>query len=78
MTSQVQASAQAGEDIFSDHSRQALGDKVAELNGPQRARPARRRLPRSGLSAWKPCFERAVRESFEPVLQKYLQTIPLP
>jgi cell pole-organizing protein PopZ len=64
-------------DIFSDHTRQALDDAFASIPdeepapapAPQRAAPAF--APLDGASV-ENVFERAVRESFEPVLQKYL------
>ena len=63
-------------DIFSDHTRQAMEDTFDsipdEADEPVRPRPrARRYAPVDGSSV-ESVFERAVRESFEPVLQKYL------
>ena len=67
----------AGNDIFSDHTRQALDNAVASI--PDEA-PAPAAAPRRAPAAMVPVdgssvetvFERAVRESFEPVLHKYI------
>ena len=64
-------------DIFSDHTRKAIDDAFASIPeeepapapAPQRSAPAF--APLDGASV-ENVFERAVRESFEPVLQKYL------
>jgi cell pole-organizing protein PopZ len=64
-------------DIFSDHTRKAMDDAFASIPeegpapapAPQRSAPAF--APLDGASV-ENVFERAVRESFEPVLQKYL------
>ena len=63
-------------DIFSDHTRKALDDTFASIpeEEPVRAAPAPRPValaPLDGNSV-ETVFERAVRESFEPVLQKYI------
>jgi cell pole-organizing protein PopZ len=68
---------EAHSDIFSDHTRRAMEDTFAgipdavEEPAPQ---PARNSLPLGPVdgSSVESVFERAVRESFEPVLQKYL------
>jgi cell pole-organizing protein PopZ len=62
-------------DIFSDRTRQALEDTFDSLpDGADEpvARPGRAATAADGSSV-ESVFERAVRESFEPVLQKYLQ-----
>jgi cell pole-organizing protein PopZ len=62
-------------DIFSDRTRQALEDTFDSLpDGSDEpvARPGRAATAADGSSV-ESVFERAVRESFEPVLQKYLQ-----
>ena len=68
----------AHSDIFSDHTRQALEDTFAAIPdepppAPPPAAPVRFAppVPADGASV-ESVFERAVRESFEPVLQKYL------
>jgi cell pole-organizing protein PopZ len=64
-------------DIFSDHTRQALDDAFASIPDEEPApAPAPQRAPApiapvDGATV-ESVFERAVRESFEPVLQKYL------
>jgi len=63
-------------DIFSDHTRKALDDAFASIPVDEPA-PA---PARAAAAPWAPVsgnsvesvFERAVRESFEPVLQKYI------
>jgi len=62
-------------DIFSDRTRQALEDTFDSLpDGSDEpvARPGRAATAADGSSV-ESVFERAVRESFEPVLEKYLQ-----
>lgn len=63
-------------DIFSDHTRKAMEDTFASIPdedepAPEPARAAAPIAPADGSSV-ESVFERAVRESFEPVLQKYL------
>jgi cell pole-organizing protein PopZ len=63
-------------DIFSDHTRQALEDTFNAIPDEPVPAPAPMRsmaplAPVDGSSV-ENVFERAVRESFEPVLQKYL------
>ncbi len=64
----------ASNDIFSDHTRKALDDAFAAI--PDEPAPAPRPAPVSLApvdgSTVESVFERAVRESFEPVLNKYL------
>jgi cell pole-organizing protein PopZ len=63
--------------IFSDHTRKAMDDTFAaipdepEAPAPAPRQPATPIAPVDGSSV-ENVFERAVRESFEPVLQKYL------
>ena len=69
--------AAASSDIFSDHTRKAMEDAfVAIPDEPAPAPAASYRAPaplaRVDGSSVENVFERAVRESFEPVLQKYL------
>ena len=62
-------------DIFSDHTRRAMEDTFDSLpdeSDEPVARPGRAAMAADGSSV-ESVFERAVRESFEPVLQKYLQ-----
>jgi cell pole-organizing protein PopZ len=63
-------------DIFSDHTRRALDDAFAaipeEEPAPAPVRPAPQPLAPLDGSSVETVFERAVRESFEPVLQKYI------
>jgi cell pole-organizing protein PopZ len=63
-------------DIFSDRTRQAMEDTFDSLpdeaDEPSPARPGRAAMAADGSSV-ESVFERAVRESFEPVLEKYLQ-----
>ena len=64
----------AHNDIFSDHARQAMEDTFNSIPDEPRPAPVRRALaiaPVEGSSV-ENVFERAVRESFEPLLQKYL------
>ena len=64
-------------DIFSDQTRKAMEDAFASIpeEEPEPAAPVRRAAapiaPVDGASV-ESVFERAVRESFEPVLQQYL------
>jgi uncharacterized protein len=73
----VAAAPASNNDIFSDHTRKAMDDTFASIpeEEPEPApapRPARAPLaPLDGASV-ETVFERAVRDSFEPVLQKYL------
>jgi cell pole-organizing protein PopZ len=68
---------EAHSDIFSDHTRRAMEDTFAAIPdeqdepAPAPARPAAPIAPVDG-STVENVFERAVRESFEPVLNKYL------
>jgi cell pole-organizing protein PopZ len=62
--------------IFSDHTRRAMDDAFASLDHNEEPAPAPRApapapIPSVGGSV-ESVFERAVRESFEPVLEKYL------
>ncbi|MFO1248800.1 MAG: DUF2497 domain-containing protein [Alphaproteobacteria bacterium] len=66
----------AHNDIFSDHTRQAMEDTFNSIPEEPEAAPAPAPsalaiAPVDGLTV-ESVFERAVRESFEPVLQKYL------
>jgi uncharacterized protein len=65
-----------GNDIFSDHTRQAMENTFAAIpeEEPEPARPAPAAAPLAPVdgSSVETVFERAVRESFDPVLQKYL------
>ena len=70
------APAPAHNDIFSDSTRKAMEDTFNSIPeepapAPAPARPAASIAPVDG-STVESVFERAVRESFEPVLQKYL------
>jgi hypothetical protein len=62
-------------DIFSDHTRKAMEDTFNNIpdepEGHTSARSAAPIAPVDG-STVESVFERAVRESFEPVLQKYI------
>ena len=68
-------SAPASNDIFSDHTRQALDNAFASIPDEPAPAPAPRAvapmMPLDGSSV-ETVFERAVRESFDPVLHKYL------
>jgi cell pole-organizing protein PopZ len=64
-------------DIFSDHTRKAVEDafdSIPEEPEPAPAAPYRAAAPLAPVdgSSVETVFERAVRESFEPVLQQYL------
>jgi cell pole-organizing protein PopZ len=64
-------------DIFSDHTRAAMDNTFAAIpvDEPEPApapRPAAAPLAPVDGSSVETVFERAVRESFDPVLQKYL------
>jgi cell pole-organizing protein PopZ len=65
--------APAANDIFSDHTRQAVDDVFAAIPEPDEA-PALRSAPIAPVdgATVETVFERAVRESFEPVLKGYL------
>jgi cell pole-organizing protein PopZ len=63
------AAAAPHSDIFSDHTRKAMEDAFDSI--PDEPAPAAPLAPVDGSSV-ETVFERAVRESFEPVLQKYL------
>jgi cell pole-organizing protein PopZ len=72
-----QAVATAENDIFSDQTRKAMDEAFDSLDqAPQDAAPPRRESPAPiapvAGSSIENVFERAVRESFEPVLAKYL------
>ena len=65
----------AHSDIFSDHTRKAMEDTFNAIpDEPEPAPPVRHAAPLAPVdgSSVENVFERAVRESFEPVLQKYL------
>ena len=65
----------ASNDIFSDHTRQAMDNAFAAIPAEEPApAPAPRAMPLMPVdgSSVETVFERAVRESFDPVLQKYL------
>jgi len=62
-------------DIFSDHTRKAMEDTFNNIpDEPEGHTSARRAAPIAPVdgSTVESVFERAVRESFEPVLEKYL------
>jgi cell pole-organizing protein PopZ len=63
-------------DIFSDHTRRAMEDTFASMDDHQEPATAPVRNTSSigpvDAATVESVFERAVRESFEPVLQKYL------
>jgi uncharacterized protein len=63
-------------DIFSDHTRKAMEDTFNSIpDEPEPQAPARRQAPALTPvdgSTIENVFERAVRESFEPVLQNYI------
>jgi len=65
----------ADNDIFSDHTRKAMEDtfdSIPEEAEPLAPLPTRMAVANDGASV-ESVFERAVRESFEPVLQNYLR-----
>jgi cell pole-organizing protein PopZ len=63
----------ASNDIFSDHTRKAMDDTFASIPDEEPApSPPPAPLPPLSGSSVEAVFERAVRESFDPVLQKYL------
>jgi uncharacterized protein len=65
----------AHSDIFSDHTRKAMEDTFNAIpDEPEPAPPVRHAAPLAPVdgSSVENVFERAVRESFEPVLQQYL------
>jgi cell pole-organizing protein PopZ len=73
-----EAAPAAGHDgIFSDHTRKAMEETFASI--PEEEEPAPAPAPRAAApippldgASVENVFERAVRESFEPVLQKYI------
>ncbi len=70
-----QADPPANNDIFSDRTRKAMDDAFDSIPDEEpAAAPAPRAapLPPPDGSSVESVFERAVRESFEPVLRKYL------
>jgi cell pole-organizing protein PopZ len=64
----------AANDIFSDHTRRAVDDVFAAIPEPDEAPAATRSAPIAPVdgATVETVFERAVRESFEPVLKGYL------
>jgi cell pole-organizing protein PopZ len=67
----------AHSDIFSDHTRKAMEDAFDSIPDEQQEPAPAPRAPAASIgpvdgSSVENVFERAVRESFEPVLQKYL------
>ena len=66
----------AGNDIFSDTTRKAMDDVFANIPEEEEEAPAPRPAPAPLApvdgSSVETVFERAVRESFEPVLRKHL------
>jgi uncharacterized protein len=72
----AQAPASSDDGIFSDHTRRAMDDTFASLDRNEEPapalRPAAAPIPTVAGSSVESVFERAVRESFEPVLAKYL------
>jgi uncharacterized protein len=69
-----EAPAHSPEGIFSDKTRRALDDTFASIDEPEethRAHASPGALPVDGLSV-EAVFERAVRESFEPVVNQWL------
>ena len=70
------APAMAASDIFSDHTRKAVDDAFASIpdEEPEPAPAPRMAAPIAPVdgSSVESVFERAVRESFEPVLRAYL------
>jgi hypothetical protein len=70
-----QADPPANNDIFSDHTRKAMDDTFASIPDEEPApapTPRAATLPPADGASVESVFERAVRESFEPVLRKYL------
>jgi cell pole-organizing protein PopZ len=71
----VAAAPAAHSDIFSDQTRKAMEDSFSAISSapvaPSPARSAAPRAPADG-SSLENVFERAMSESLEPVLQKYL------
>lgn len=71
VSSQGQTPAHSSEGIFSDKTRRALTDAFSSIE-PEPAQETPRPIPSvSGLSV-EAVFERAVREAFDPMLQKWL------
>ena len=72
----VAAASEGHSDIFSDHTRRAMEDTFASMDEEEEPAPApvRHAAPLAPVdgSSVESVFERAVRESFEPVLQKHL------
>ena len=66
--------APAHSDIFSDRTRKAMEDTFNNIPDEDQPEPVRNAAPIAPVngSTVEGVFERAVRESFEPVLQKYL------
>jgi len=64
----------AHSDIFSDTTRKAIDDTFASIPDAPMEAPAAPRAPMASVSgsSVEAVFERAVRESFDPVLSKYL------
>jgi cell pole-organizing protein PopZ len=64
----------SSDDIFSDTTRQAIDNAFSNIpdEAPAPARPRMEPLPAPDGASIESVFERAVRESFEPVLAKYL------
>jgi uncharacterized protein len=72
-----QADPPASNEIFSDHTRKAMDDAFASIPDEEpepmpKPRAAAAPLPPANGSSVESVFERAVRESFEPVLRNYL------
>ncbi|HEV2561229.1 MAG TPA: DUF2497 domain-containing protein [Rhizomicrobium sp.] len=70
----AQASAHSSEGIFSDKSRKALDDAFAGLEPAEEAPAAKPAGPLPSLAgvSVEAVFDRAVRETFDPVLNKWL------
>ena len=68
------ANSSAHDGIFSDTTRKAMDDTFATIPDDEPAQARRSAEPLSGIdgASVEAVFERAVRESFEPVLVKYL------
>jgi uncharacterized protein len=71
------SAATSEEGIFSDRTRKAMDETFASLDHDEEPAPAPRAhapapIPPVPGSSVESVFERAVRESFEPVLEKYL------